>query len=185
MEELARKIIALSISANKITARVFANAIREYNRRPATLKHGEQTLEELYRSGATLQSIEITAKNIGTFTPVANKYGVDFALKKDITNERYLVFFKAKDINVINQAFSEYAAITAGMEHAEPQQQRVSIYEKIRHYKEQIQKAIEEQRKKQEQKHEKSKEQKETEKPFDPKEMARELSGRDEPEHSF
>ena len=57
-------------------------------------------------------NIEITDGNIKSFERVANKYNIDFALKKDkaASPPRYLVFFKARDVDVMNAAFKEYSA---------------------------------------------------------------------------
>jgi chemotaxis receptor (MCP) glutamine deamidase CheD len=57
-------------------------------------------------------NIEITDGNIKSFERVARKYGVNYALKKDVSGEhpRYLVFFKAKDTDALTAAFKEYAA---------------------------------------------------------------------------
>ena len=62
--------------------------------------------------GDGVQNIEITDKNIKSFERVARKYGVDFALKKDPEQGRYLVFFKARDADALNAAFAEYTAKT-------------------------------------------------------------------------
>ena len=43
---------------------------------------------------------------------VARKYGVDFALKKDPEQGKYLVFFKSRDADALNAAFAEYTART-------------------------------------------------------------------------
>ncbi|MEI3288253.1 MAG: PcfB family protein [Eubacterium sp.] len=42
----------------------------------------------------------------------AKKYGIDFALKKDTTENppRYLVFFKGRDADVLTAAFKEFSA---------------------------------------------------------------------------
>ena len=42
---------------------------------------------------------------------MAKKYNIDFALKKDrsIDPPRYMVFFKARDVDVMNAAFKEYS----------------------------------------------------------------------------
>ena len=62
-------------------------------------------------SGAALSNIEITNKNIRSFEPIAKKYGLDYALKKDTSTKppHYLVFFKGKDADVITMAFREYS----------------------------------------------------------------------------
>lgn len=59
-----------------------------------------------------LTNIEITNRNIKSFERVANKYKIDFALKKDksVDPPRYLVFFKAKDMDVMTAAFKEFSA---------------------------------------------------------------------------
>lgn len=42
---------------------------------------------------------------------MAKKYGLDYALKKDKSQKppKYIIFFKGKDIDVINMAFEEYS----------------------------------------------------------------------------
>lgn len=98
-----------------MTGRVLQAAIREYLRQQQKNKNkgyqGKQTIKQLVESGAALSNIEITNKNIKSFEPVAKKYGLDYALKKDNSTKppKYLVFFKGKDVDVINIAFQEYS----------------------------------------------------------------------------
>lgn len=114
-EEIDRKVIALSVSSAKMTGRVLATAIREYlrhrDRKQPTLPKGRQSIKQLVESGAALSNIEITEKNIRSFEPIAKKYGLDYALKKDTSTKppHYLVFFKGKDADVITMAFKEYS----------------------------------------------------------------------------
>ena len=79
-----------------------------------------------------VQNIEITDKNIKSFEHVAKKYGVDFALKKDTANGRYLVFFKAKDADALNAAFAEYTAKTLHRKAPE----KPSVRQRLSHFKE-------------------------------------------------
>ena len=101
-EEINKKTVALVISASKMTGRVLQAAIREYLRQQQKNKNkgyqGKQTIKQLVESGAALSNIEITNKNIKSFEPVAKKYGLDYALKKDNSTKppKYLVFFKGK-----------------------------------------------------------------------------------------
>lgn len=76
--------------------------------------HGKQSLKKLMRQGSQLTNIEITDKNIKSFDRVARKYSIDYSLKKDSSTEppRYLVFFKAKDVDVMTKAFQEYAGVS-------------------------------------------------------------------------
>ena len=50
--------------------------------------------------GAQLSNIKITDENIKSFDRVARKYGMDYSLKKEVGADppKYLVFFKAKDV---------------------------------------------------------------------------------------
>ena len=68
--------------------------------------------------GSALSNIEITEANIGAFKPCAKKYGVDFTLRKDKTTQppHYIVIFKAKDADNLEQAFREFTAKTLSKE---------------------------------------------------------------------
>ena len=73
---------------------------------------GKQTVKQLVRQGMGVNSIKITDNNIKAFESVARKYGIDFALRKDISEvpPKWLVFFKAKDADALTAAFKEYSA---------------------------------------------------------------------------
>jgi hypothetical protein len=123
-DELNTKVVALSIRAGtqttKVTANVLKAAIRKYMaameqaKKGAVSKtyHGKQTVSQLMRQNTGLTNIEVTDQNIKSFERVAKKYNVDFALKKDksVDPPRYLVFFKARDVDVMTAAFKEYTA---------------------------------------------------------------------------
>lgn len=94
--------------------------------------HGKQTVKQLVKQGQGVQNIEITDKNIKSFERVAKKYGVDFALKKDPAEGRYLVFFKAKDADALNAAFAEYTAKTLHRKAPE----KPSLLSQLSHFKE-------------------------------------------------
>ena len=115
-EEVDQKTIALSMKAGKLTAQVLQAALKKYLQHRAkgktTLHHGQQSLKQLKKHGAALSNIEITDANIGLFKPCAKKYGVDFTLRKDTTTQppHYIVIFKAKDADNMEQAFKEFTA---------------------------------------------------------------------------
>ena len=73
---------------------------------------GQQTVKQLARQGAGVSNIEVSDKNIKAFEGVARKYGVDFAIKKDVSESppRWLVFFKGRDADAIMSAFKEFSA---------------------------------------------------------------------------
>lgn len=119
-DEINEKVIALSIRGTKITARILQQAIKailaelqkELAKKQQTIPHGKQTLKQLMRQNAGVSNIEITGDNIKAFEHTAKKYGIDFALKKDVSEvpPRYLVFFKGRDADVLMSAFKEFSA---------------------------------------------------------------------------
>ena len=119
-DEINEKVIVLSLRGTKITARILQQAIKailaevqkELAKKQQTIPHGKQTLKQLVRQNAGVSNIEITEDNIKAFESTAKKFGIDFALKKDTTENppRYLVFFKGRDADVLTAAFKEFSA---------------------------------------------------------------------------
>lgn len=111
-EETTEKTIALSIKTTKLTGKVLMVALQKLvEKNKDKPPSGKQSVKKLMGHNTGVSSIEITDQNIKSFERVARKYNIDFALKKDPTETppRYLVFFKGRDVDVINQAFKEYA----------------------------------------------------------------------------
>jgi len=73
---------------------------------------GKQTVKQITRQGVGVANIEISDKNIRAFESTARKYGVDFAVKKDVSENppKWLVFFKGRDADAITAAFKEFSA---------------------------------------------------------------------------
>lgn len=133
-DEVRDKSVALVIrmgkNGGKLTADLLKWAIHQYQRQANAPQHGKQSVKSLVGQGDGVQNIEITDKNIKSFERVARKYGVDFALKKDPAQGRYLVFFKARDADALNAAFAEYTAKTLNREKGKP-----SIKKQLSHFK--------------------------------------------------
>lgn len=134
-DEIRDKSVALVIRTGKnggrLTAELLKWAIRQYQRNTQGHPHGKQSVKSLVKQGAGVQSIEITDQNIKSFERCARKYGVDFALKKDPSQGKYIVFFKARDADALNAAFSEYAAQTLNR-----QGRKQSLRKQFSHFKE-------------------------------------------------
>ena len=117
-DEINEKTVAISIKATKLTAQTLQKALKlllaqmKKQHDKNKIPHGKQTLKQLARQDAGLSNIEITEGNIKEFESTAKKYGVDFALKKDSTENppRYLVFFKSLDADALTEAFREFSA---------------------------------------------------------------------------
>ena len=86
--------------------------VKEQKRQQKRMPHGKQTMKQLM--GAKLSNILITDQNIGSFDRVARKYGIDYSLKRDnsVSPPKYMVFFRARDVDVMTAAFREYAGVT-------------------------------------------------------------------------
>ena len=91
--------------------------------------HGKQTIKQLNAQGVQLSNLKITDENIKSFDRVARKYGIDYSLKKEVgaDSPKYLVFFKAKDVDVMTAAFREYA----GVELKKKQSKKPSVRKKL------------------------------------------------------
>ena len=140
-EEVDEKTMALVISGGKISAGILKDALARYVRhveerrrmtrtekreekraeRAAAEKAkenefhpGKKSMNAMMKEGSQLSNIEITDKNIRSFEKVARKYSIDYSLKKDksVDPPKYLVFFRAKDVDVMTAAFKEYTGVT-------------------------------------------------------------------------
>ena len=117
-EEVNDRVIALSIKTGKLSAEMLQKSMKYFllqmkqqvNKRQ--MPHGKQTLKQLVGQNAGVSNIEITRDNIKAFEKTAKKYGIDFALKKDATENppRYLVFFKSRDADALTAAFREFSS---------------------------------------------------------------------------
>ena len=125
-EEVENRTVNLMISTTKLTGRTLVAAFRKFAQHRARVKsckaaegdHGKMTVEQLIRKDQGAQQIDISKCGLRDFERVLNKYGVDYAIRKDITKDppRFMVFFKAKDADVLDAAFREYSAKLAQKE---------------------------------------------------------------------
>ena len=114
-EEVEQRVVTLIVDCSKLTEQALMDALRKVlqklkeekqNKQP----HGKMTVKQLAAQNKGMQSIEVTDKNIGSFTKIARKYGIDFAPFKAKDQDRYLIFFKAQDTDAMTAAFQEYTA---------------------------------------------------------------------------
>jgi len=119
-DEVNSKTVALAIKGGKITAETLEKALKklladlEKSKGQQKTYRGKQSIKHLVQQNAQISNIEVTEGNIKSFEHTANKYGIDYALKKDTSEQppRYLVFFKGRDVDVLTQAFKEFSAKT-------------------------------------------------------------------------
>ena len=145
-EEVNEKTISLCIKGGKITAQILKAALikllaemdkkkqQAKGEKSQCKKTGRQSIKSLQKSGAQITNIVVTDNNIKSFDRVARKYGIDYSLKKAEKEGKteYLVFFKAKDVDVMTAAFKEYTGVSLKKE------QRQSIRKKLEQAKERV-----------------------------------------------
>lgn len=141
-DEVNAKVVALMIKGGKISGEVLKKALDKFVEelekaqkqmsQPKTYR-GKQSVKHLVQQNAAISNIEVTDGNIKSFERTANKYGIDFALKKDTSEQppRYLVFFKGRDVDVMTAAFKEFSAKKV------KQQEKPSLRQKLSREKEQ------------------------------------------------
>ena len=133
-EEVNEKTISLCIKGGKITAQILKAALikllTEMDKKKKQQEKGKGQCKrtgKLQKSGAQITNIVVTDNNIKSFDRAARKYGIDYSLKK-VEQEgktEYLVFFKAKDVDVMTAAFKEYTSETL------KKQKRESVRQKL------------------------------------------------------
>ena len=112
-DEINEKTVALYIKTGKLTAEMLQKAMKALlakgKQQIGKQPHGKQTLRQLMKQNTGVSNIEITDGNIKAFESTAKKYGIDYALKKDTTEQppRYLVFFKGRDADVLSRSFPQ------------------------------------------------------------------------------
>ena len=125
-EEVDQKTIALAMKTGKLTGQVLQAAMKKFlaarQKGKTKLHHGQQSLRQLKKDGSALSNIEITDANIGLFRPCAKKYDIDYTLRKDSSTHppRYIVIFKTKQADNLEQAFKEFTVQGVHRQEAEP-----------------------------------------------------------------
>ena len=112
-EEVEQETFNIVVSTTKLTARTILNAGKAaIQQQQAKMAGGKQSVRMLLRQNRGVSSVEIDKTNIRGFERYAKKYGIDYAIRKDNSEmpPRYLVFFKAPDVEAFNAAFKEYSA---------------------------------------------------------------------------
>lgn len=148
-EEVEQRVVTLVVDCAKLTEQELVKALKLMlqklkEQKQSKQPHGKMTVKQLAAQNKGMQSIEVTDKNIGSFTKIARKYGIDFAPFKAKDQDRYLIFFKAQDTDAMTAAFQEYTAKTV------KKKDRPSVLEALVKFKALIQAAVVDRTKKKE-----------------------------------
>lgn len=135
-EEVEQRTLTLVINGTKFSGRVLKSAVSKFvafcrNQKAKKVNvhpKGKQTVKQLTRQGQGVNTMEIDDENLRQFERIARKYGVDYAVRKDVTAEtpRFLVFFKGRDADAIMAALREFSSAK------ERKSERPSLLQKLR-----------------------------------------------------
>ena len=112
-EEIEQKSFNIMISTTKLSARTVLRAVKAaFRLYQSKTSQGKQSVRTLLRQNRGVSSVEISKTGIRGLERYAKKYGIDYAIQKDLscTPPRYLVYFKAQDTDALSAAFKEYSA---------------------------------------------------------------------------
>ncbi len=140
-EEVENRTVNLVISTARLTKQAIASGLRAYlqHRQNKLMRKahenkddrikGKQSVKELIGQNQGASSMVVGDSGVKTFERLAKKYGVDFAVTKDKTEKphKYLVFFKARDVDALSQIMAEYT---------KKQMKRPSVLKQLQKYKE-------------------------------------------------
>ena len=123
-EEVEQRTVTLIVNSAKFSGRVLKSAVMKYMQhrkekhsrqavqtdKPDVVSHGKMSVKELNAQGQGLSSFEMKKDDgIRQFERIARQYGVDFAVRKTKdTPPKYVVFFKARDQDSMDNAFKEF-----------------------------------------------------------------------------
>jgi len=139
-EEVENRSVNLVISTARVTKQTIETGLRAYlqHRQNKLMRKGyenkddrikgKQSVKELIGQNQGVSNMVIGDSGVKTFERLAKKYGVDFAVTKDktVSPHRYLVFFKARDVDALTQIMAEYT---------KKQMKRPSILKRLQKYK--------------------------------------------------
>ena len=127
-EEIENRTVNLVVATSKLSVRALMDGIRKFTTQTSVQKdrersvkaeirarekaegpHGKQTVKQLVEHSNGLKRVPVQGEHLKEFERVLKRYGVDFAIMKETKAEspRFLVFFKAKDEEVLNSVLAD------------------------------------------------------------------------------
>lgn len=127
-EQANEKTVGIAVQASKMSGRLFMRMVEKYMNYRREVKRDKKyaqrtdpekqkinqakkvKVKTLVKEGAGVSSVEIKDEKIRQFEKLARKNGVRYAIKKDksTTPPTYIIFFKAKDGEVIDRTMKEF-----------------------------------------------------------------------------
>lgn len=150
-EEVEGKAVTLLVSGARLSARTLKEVISRYLqaqkgqfrklRSSGVEKKGKQSVKSLMKQGQGVVPMEVKGKGIRQLEKITRKYRIDYSIKKCRGTEKptYQIYFKAKDKDMMTQAFEEFAG-----KKVKAASRKASVVEKLNQFKEMIRNSVQE-----------------------------------------
>lgn len=133
-DEVADRSFNFVVTTTKLTVRTMVTGIRMFARKmeederinkarsfdPGKKNkqavHGKQSVKELFGQDASVKTINVSDEGFKEFEGILKKCGMDYAVTKDTkaVPPKYMVFYKAKDADVVTSVLTECMARQVG-----------------------------------------------------------------------
>lgn len=128
-QEVNMKIACIVIQTSESAGKAFAKALKGFIDRQMVIspkintstehtnkeKTGKQVkVKDLRKDGSQIEYVDMGQDELKDFRRYARKYGVSYSMEKNTKNDppTYLIYFKAKDSQLITKAIGSYVADT-------------------------------------------------------------------------
>ena len=142
-DEVSKEVCQLAVRVSAPMLRALMEALKNGNKKAVKkifdkIKEppkGKMSVKQLVRKDQGVQSTELGSDDVRLFKKCADKYGVDFAIVKDKSEDPpvYNLFFKGKDADAVLAAMKDFG--NAEMKKSAKAKKRESVLEKLAHFK--------------------------------------------------
>lgn len=110
-DKISNQAIYITVTGIEGSFNAINHAMFLFLKSTQDLSRGRISLNQLNKQNLQLKDIPIYSKDLRGIEKELKKYGVDYAIKQDLSrNETYKIFFKAKDISSIELALRNYTS---------------------------------------------------------------------------
>ena len=146
-DDINSRTIAIVKKASIVTAKQVINLMKkilEINKHKAQAeqsrpleKFKKVKVKDLVKKGK-VETLELNDIDLKALKKELKRYGVKFSIKKDLENGNNIIFFQAKDIKVMEQAFKK----TVQKFNKDKSRKRKSLIERLNNFKDKVKDTI-------------------------------------------
>lgn len=146
-DDINSRTIAIVKKASIVTAKQVINLMKkilEINKHKAQTEQSRSLekfkkvkVKDLVKKGK-VETLELNDIDLKALKKELKRYGVKFSIKKDLENGNNIIFFQAKDIKVMEQAFKK----TVQKFTKDKSRKRKSVIERLNNFKDKVKDTI-------------------------------------------